>query len=225
MNPKISKIIERLKQVLEDDILSTQEKNQIEEIIPIDGLTKDDSNLLRSEIFKLAKNKVNVSDLAVIYWLEKANKIILKHQEKSRNQIYFSPGEECLNAILNKLRSTNNVLKICMFTISDNRITDEIVRCFNRGVNVKIVTDDEKMNDYGSDIHQLIQKGISVKHDNSSAHMHHKFAIIDNKKLLTGSFNWTRSATSYNYENIIITQDKKVVSTYNKEFDRLWKEF
>ena len=48
-------------------------------------------------------------------------------------------------------------------------------------------------------------------------------AIADGQALLNGSFNWTRSATSENCENILVTDDPIVVKKYVTEFNRLWK--
>ncbi len=42
-----------------------------------------------------------------------------------------------------------------------------------------------------------------------SGHMHHKFALFDGGRLLTGSYNWTRGAAETNYENVIDTTDPK----------------
>jgi phosphatidylserine/phosphatidylglycerophosphate/cardiolipin synthase-like enzyme len=51
--------------------------------------------------------------------------------------------------------------------------------------------------------------------------MHHKFALFDNETLLNGSFNWTRSASDVNQENILITQDAELVEKFSRQFDYL----
>ncbi|MCP4132666.1 MAG: hypothetical protein GY754_17000, partial [bacterium] len=44
------------------------------------------------------------------------------------------------------------------------------------------------------------------------------------KLVITGSYNWTRSAAAYNNENILVTEEKTIATAYKKEFDKLWKE-
>jgi phosphatidylserine/phosphatidylglycerophosphate/cardiolipin synthase-like enzyme len=46
--------------------------------------------------------------------------------------------------------------------------------------------------------------------------------LFDNRKVLTGSYNWTRSAADDNQENILLTDDKRAVNAYRDEFQRLW---
>ncbi len=52
--------------------------------------------------------------------------------------------------------------------------------------------------------------------------MHHKFAISDNDLLLNGSYNWTRSACTENNENILVSNNAKLVQSFQNEFNRLW---
>jgi len=52
--------------------------------------------------------------------------------------------------------------------------------------------------------------------------MHNKFAIIDRAIVLTGSYNWTVSASNSNQENILIIESKYVVNNYQNEFNKLW---
>lgn len=140
------------------------------------------------------------------------------------DKVYFSPGRDCLDAITKTLLSAKNDVKICVFTISDNRIVDAIKELQYRGINIKIISDNDKMHDRGNDVEYLASRGIAVKIDRTDAHMHHKFAVIDEEVTITGSYNWTRSAEQYNHENIVITDNPKITKPFVKEFNKLWKQ-
>ncbi|XP_020136738.2 mitochondrial cardiolipin hydrolase isoform X3 [Microcebus murinus] len=51
--------------------------------------------------------------------------------------------------------------------------------------------------------------GIQVRHDQDLGYMHHKFAIVDKKVLITGSLNWTTQAIQNNRENVLIMEDEE----------------
>jgi phosphatidylserine/phosphatidylglycerophosphate/cardiolipin synthase-like enzyme len=138
------------------------------------------------------------------------------------NQVYFSPGEDCVNHIIDLINEAYNQIDICVFTISDDRISRAIVDAMKNGVEIRIISDNFKVEDTGSDIEDLSRVGIPVKLDTTENHMHHKFMIIDEKIVVTGSYNWTRSAALYNQENIISTDDEEVVSKFSNEFEKLW---
>lgn len=55
--------------------------------------------------------------------------------------------------------------------------------------------------------------------------MHHKFVIVDEEILITGSTNWTMSAFFGNFENILVTNQSSLVGPFLKEFDRMWHAF
>lgn len=54
--------------------------------------------------------------------------------------------------------------------------------------------------------------------------MHHKFAIVDKKVLITGSLNWTTQAIQNNRENVLIMEDTEYVRLFLEEFERIWEE-
>lgn len=145
-------------------------------------------------------------------------------KESSKDRVFFSPGEDCLDAILYQMKLCRQTMDICLFTISDNRISEQIIEVAERGVMTRIITDNDKIFDQGSDIRQLHNAGIEIKVDNTDYHMHHKFAIFDTRTCITGSYNWTRSAALYNHENILISQNLPVISSFQKEFNSLWNE-
>jgi phosphatidylserine/phosphatidylglycerophosphate/cardiolipin synthase-like enzyme len=114
---------------------------------------------------------------------------------------------------------------LCVFTITDNAVSREIYEAFRRGVKIRLITDNDKSYDRGSDVEDLDRSGIPIRIDQTDAHMHHKFAIFDGKTLLNGSYNWTRSAFTKNEENVLVTDDARFIKRFQGEFDRLWKRF
>lgn len=142
----------------------------------------------------------------------------------STSDAYFSPGEACRVVIVNQIKTAVRQLQICVFTISDDHITDAIITAHKRGMDIRVITDNDKSRDQGSDIELLARQGVAVKMDRTSNHMHHKFMIMDGKAVITGSYNRTRSAALYNHENILLTRDAGVVKSFLKQFGQLWNE-
>jgi phosphatidylserine/phosphatidylglycerophosphate/cardiolipin synthase-like enzyme len=138
-------------------------------------------------------------------------------------QSFFSPGPNCLNHITALIRSASEKIDICVFTISDDRIRDAINNAWNRGIDIRIITDNYKVFDEGSDIEFLYNCGITIKVDETENHMHHKFMIVDNLTVLTGSYNWTRSAEKYNSENVVSMINKNLAYHFISEFEHLWE--
>jgi len=143
-------------------------------------------------------------------------------QKDVTSHAFFSPGDDCLNAIITGIEEAAQSIKICVFTISDDRISDAIVRAHRSGIRIKIISDNDKLYDKGSDIRELAAKGLEVRVDKTRSHMHHKFAIFDDTHVLTGSYNWTRSAALYNHENVLVTDNPSIVRDYRREFEKLW---
>ena len=194
------------------------------------SLAKPVSNKLKLLLIKdiLEKSRKNIGpDQYYAYneWLTiLLEKILNLGESEPENNAYFSHHDDLREIAIKNLKTAKNDLKICMFTISDNPLADTIDECYGRGVNVRIITDDGKIFDKGSDIMPLSKKGINIRIDSDKSLMHHKFVIIDNIKLLTGSYNWTRTGADVNNENMLITTTNKIVRAYKKEFQRLWME-
>jgi phosphatidylserine/phosphatidylglycerophosphate/cardiolipin synthase-like enzyme len=195
-----------------------------------EALARPVSNQLKLLLIKeiLNKSRKNVGPnqhYAYNEWLTLIlDKILNQKEAKDENDAYFSLHDDIRDIAIKNLKSAKSELKICMFTISDDPIAEAIDECHSKGINVRIITDDGKIFDKGSDILPLNKKGISVRIDTDRSLMHHKFVIIDNIKLLTGSYNWTRTGADVNNENMLVTTNNRIVRAYKKEFNRLWLE-
>lgn len=223
--PTLEQIIQDFRISLEDHVLSRSEKKAIKS--DLSELSTHERQLLLSEIRHLAlENTQDVHFQNLIQWFYEAVKVLQeKEQVNASTAAYFSPGNACRDAIKQEIRNASSLIHICVFTISDDHITEELLHAHQRKVPIKIITDDDKSLDLGSDIDRMEKAGILVQKDNSPVHMHHKFAIFDQKKVLTGSYNWTRSAAEYNYENIVLLEDIHTVRSFQKEFEKLWRQF
>jgi mitochondrial cardiolipin hydrolase len=221
----MEQIIDQLKRSLEDDFLSKPERRTLESVLRSHALDKSQLNALRSKVFDLANEKVSDKNYRfIVEWIKEVSNTLGNYSlnELGKSDAFFSPGAECRNAIVQQLNDAQKHLKICVFTISDDSIAETILRTHKRGVDIKIITDNDKSFDLGSDIQRLAKAGIAVKIDGTTDHMHHKFMVVDGIAVLTGSYNWTRSAAQYNHENILLTKDQTAVKSFLGEFDQLW---
>jgi phosphatidylserine/phosphatidylglycerophosphate/cardiolipin synthase-like enzyme len=99
-----------------------------------------------------------------------------------------------------------------------------VLAAHRRGVAVRLITDNDKVFDNGSDVIALQRAGVPVRVDQSAAHMHHKFALFDQRWLLNGSYNWTRSAATENEENLVLCNDPALLRQFAQAFDALWEQ-
>ncbi|MCG6186753.1 phospholipase D-like domain-containing protein [Maribellus maritimus] len=200
------------------------EKPHLKIIQQINKLNRKERGELRNQLFERAKFlEASKSPEQIILWLEKCFQIIDKYSF-SFNRVFFSPGNGIKESIEKLLREARLSVDLCVFTITDYELARQILACQKRKMRVRIITDDEKILDHGSVIMKLKKAGIQIKTDHSHYHMHNKFGIIDNRIVITGSFNWTYTATKHNQENLLATSNFDIVKQYQTEFNRLWEE-
>ncbi|CAO3628455.1 unnamed protein product [Cunninghamella blakesleeana] len=136
----------------------------------------------------------------------------------------FFPSEESYNNFNSVLASAQQKLHIAIFSLTDNATANVLIDAKERGVDVRIVCDNDQLEAKGADIIRLNQDyGIPFKTDSSAQFMHNKFAVIDGKVVITGSFNWSIGARFKNRENIVITNIPEVAKSYQEEFEKLWQ--
>lgn len=193
-------------------------------ILQEEQLSEKDMGILRSKVFNIAMDELDDTDAdRVLEWLRQAVKLLLPDGAPAfRYDVYFSPADDCRGAIIECFQQARSSADVCVFTISDNRISRAMEAARRRGVKVRVISDNDKTMDRGSDILVMASRGMSIKVDETPNHMHHKFAIFDNELLLSGSYNWTRSAANHNEENILITNQPEIVAPFRKEFRKLW---
>jgi phosphatidylserine/phosphatidylglycerophosphate/cardiolipin synthase-like enzyme len=124
-------------------------------------------------------------------------------------------------AAIDAVRST---LDIAAFELNNVVITDAIQRAHERGVRIRIVTDNEHgIEDDDSTLTDLEVAGIPIVDDGRSALMHNKFMIMDGITVWMGSTNYTMNDVYRNNNNIIMLRSRRAVEVYQAEFNEMFE--
>jgi phosphatidylserine/phosphatidylglycerophosphate/cardiolipin synthase-like enzyme len=141
---------------------------------------------------------------------------------------YFSDRDRIADRIVAAINRTRHNLDVAVYSLTQPDITAALEGAEHRGVRIRIVSDEGQSIDRHSEINYLRSRGIQVRLSGGfrghRSLMHNKFAIFDGSLVETGSYNWTTSATSYNFENALFIRDPKVSADYENEFEHIWAQ-
>ena len=122
-------------------------------------------------------------------------------------------------------------LDIAAFEWGNPRLTEAVVDAYERGVQVRMVVDDEHVieeneilleEDEEAPFQAIIDAGIPFVDDDRSALMHNKFMIIDSEIVWQGSMNYTMNGTYRNNNNMIALRSRDAVAAYQTEFNEMF---
>ena len=106
------------------------------------------------------------------------------------------------------------------YSFTDKSIADALL-AKSKHIKVKGVIEAQRISQPYNKYNYLKEQGVNVITDKNKATMHHKVFIIDEKTVVTGSFNPTKSANEANDENMVIIRDKDIALEYLTEFNRV----
>jgi len=134
---------------------------------------------------------------------------------------YFCPEDDCKGAVIRNLEEAEESIYFMTFSFTDDDIGDVLVKKHQKGKDVRGVIEARMTGGKYAEYSKLLEAGIDVSKDNNPATMHHKVFIIDNRTVITGSYNPTKNGNERNDENMLIIHDSDVAHTYMKEFERV----
>ncbi len=140
----------------------------------------------------------------------------------AKTEVYFSLYDNPQKEIIKNINQAEAFINIAMYIFTDREIAIPLVKARERGVKVRLYLDQDQVDYKYSQSRFLVQKGIKTRISTNNYIMHNKFAIIDNRILLTGSYNWTFSANNRNDENLMVIDDPEIIALYQNQFEKLW---
>ncbi len=140
----------------------------------------------------------------------------------AKTEVYFSLYDNPQKEIIKNINQAEAFINIAMYIFTDREIALPLVKARERGVKVRPYLDKDQVDYQYSQSRFLVQKGIKTRISTNNYIMHHKFTIIDNRILLTGSYNWTFSANHRNDENLMVIDDPEIIKIFQNQFINLW---
>jgi Phosphatidylserine/phosphatidylglycerophosphate/cardiolipin synthases and related enzymes len=140
-------------------------------------------------------------------------------------EVGFSPAGGITQMIVDELNSSKKSIEVQAYSFTSAPIAKALADAHKRGVYVRVILDKSQSNGRYSSATYLTNAGIPTHIDRAFAIAHSKIMIVDQKDIITGSFNFTKAAEQSNAENCLILRgNKQLVDLYEQNWNWRWNE-
>lgn len=133
--------------------------------------------------------------------------------------VYFSPEDRPRDAVLQQVAAAQRTITVCMFTFKDDRIARALRDAARRGVKVLLIAEKKQADTTQAD--ETVASGgpnarVVIAANTSSPYsaMHHKFAVFDEQRVITGACNWTSTAFNSSNEDLLVIDSQPLARQY-----------
>ena len=137
-------------------------------------------------------------------------------------EVLFAPEDRVAARLTELIRGASSSIDFLAYTFTSDALADAMLERARTGVRVRGVFERDMADSLGSEFPRLRQAGIKVRQDGNWGLMHHKVLLIDGRTVVTGSYNFTRSAEEGNDETVVLLDDPSVARAFQQEFERMY---
>lgn len=140
-------------------------------------------------------------------------------------EVYFTPSQQCEREIILRIDKAKTKIDAAVYSITNKKIVTALIEAHKRGVYIRILTDRMQAGQKSSKVSELEKAGINLLRHKKHRILHNKFAVFDENQTVSGSYNWTESASNKNSEDCLflsLPQDECVLK-YQERFNQLWE--
>ena len=141
-------------------------------------------------------------------------------------EIKFARSESVADVILRLMQEAASSIDAALYRFNHPGLAQGLEEASQRGVRVRLLVDGNKYKESRTTQELLagaiIPFRLAFGRQGRGSKMHHKFVILDQQTVLTGSYNWTLESEDENHENLLILRDAHAVEAYTREFEGLW---
>ena len=136
-------------------------------------------------------------------------------------RVYFSPHGGCTEAVVRAVHEARKQILVEAYSFTSEPIAVALIEAEKRGVDVEVILDKSQEQARGTEADVISENGIPTYIDSAYRIAHDKVMIIDGIRVITGSFNFTKSAEVYNAENLlVISNDPPLADQYKQSWNK-----
>ena len=145
---------------------------------------------------------------------------------ESGNQTLFTSQGSVAGTIEQLLLEARVSVDAALYRLTNPLLARALGEAQNRGIRVRLLVDRNKYRD-DMTTRELLEENSLLFHaiygrEGKWSKLHHKFSVLDNNTVLTGSYNWTVESEERNFDHLAILREPGLVLAYQREFERLW---
>jgi phosphatidylserine/phosphatidylglycerophosphate/cardiolipin synthase-like enzyme len=155
------------------------------------------------------------------------------------------PWQQSSNGLINQnLAQANRQVNLALFVFSDQNLANTLQSVHSKGGQIQVLIDSQfAYRPYSEGLDLL---GVALADEQCRLEpgnqpwsppiasvgtpnlppgdvLHHKFGLLDDQVIITGSHNWSKAANSTNDETVLVVNNPVVAAHFRREFDRLYK--
>ena len=149
----------------------------------------------------------------------------------SATQVGFSNVDDLESMVVTEIDAASTSVHTAIYTFTSANIEAALTNAAGRGCEVLVVADagqSATVDGMTGLLVNLEEAGVDVRTSNGYGDkqgvgiMHHKFTVVDDRVVATGSFNYTDAAKNRNDENLVVLADANLAAAYEDAFQELW---
>lgn len=169
------------------------------------------------------------------------SQVTVKFSPTSRQQSW---QQSTNGLIVDTLNQATESVDLALFVFSKQPISNALQRRYQQGVQIKALIDanfayqyySEGLDLLGAELSRNCQyaqnnnpwqppiETVGIPNLPKGDKLHHKFAVIDQKTVITGSHNWSFSANYTNDETLLVINNPIIAEHFEREFERLYED-
>ena len=139
-------------------------------------------------------------------------------------EILFAAEDEVMDELVPLIEQSRDNIKFMAFSFTHDDLGNAMLAKAADGVDVSGIFETRGSETEYSELPKMYCNDLSVRQDGNPRTFHHKTIIIDDRIVITGSFNFSDNANDSNDENVIIINNADIAQQYLQEFERRWQE-